>query len=105
MDQVLDPEELEVRLGEAVRAVRLQKNLDQISLAKQAGVSVTALKHLESGEGAGVKTLIKIIRALGREDWITQLAPVVSINPLHMVKEKSERQRAGRRVRGKKETL
>jgi transcriptional regulator with XRE-family HTH domain len=105
MDYILDSGELEVKLGEAVRAVRLQRNLDQISLAKQAGISVTALKHLESGQGATVKTLVKIVRALGRNDWIMQLAPVVSINPLHMVKEKKARQRAGRKARGKKETL
>jgi transcriptional regulator with XRE-family HTH domain len=105
MDQILDPEELEVKLGENVRAARLQKNLDQISLAKQAGVSVTALKHLESGEGANIKTLVRVIRALNRQEWITQLAPIVSINPLHMVKQKHKRQRAGRKASGKKEAL
>ncbi len=100
MDRIYKSEELEAKLGEGVRALRLQKNLDQISLSKRAGVSVTALKHLESGEGATIKTLVKIVRALGRDDWFLMLAPEISINPLYMVKTK-ERQRASRRPSGK----
>lgn len=103
MNQILDIEELERKLGAHLRALRLQKNLDQISLAKQAGLSVTALKHLESGGGASLKTLIKVLRVLGRESWFDLLAPTISVNPLHMMKQKKERQRASRRDRGKKE--
>ena len=56
----------EAELGEQARNLRLRQNLDQKSLAEQAGVGLSALKNLESGKGATLKTLIKTLRALGR---------------------------------------
>ena len=105
MEMAWTPQELELMLGENLKTVRLQKNLDRKTLCERAGVSMNALKHLESGQGATVKTLIRIIRALGRQDWLTSIAPQVSINPLHMVRNKTLRQRASKRPRmyGKKE--
>lgn len=95
----LNIEEMEVVLGENIKKLRLQKNLDRETLATQAGISVTAIKNLESGKGATTKTLLKVIRSLGREDWLRSLAPIASINPLHMVKNRPIRQRAsGRRL-------
>jgi transcriptional regulator with XRE-family HTH domain len=96
MDQVLTPDEWLQRLGEAIRDLRLAHNLAQVDLASQAGVSRTALRHLESGEGATLSTLIRIIRALGREDWLASLTAQPTINPLHMVRQAHKRQRASR---------
>ncbi len=66
---------------------------------------MNALRHLEAGQGAALKTLILIVRALGRLDWLAGIAPQVSINPLHTVRDKPLRERASRRPRkyGKKE--
>ena len=89
-------EEWESDLGEQMRALRLRANLDQISLAERAGIGLTAVKNLESGKGATVKTLIKTLRALDRADWLTSLAPPVGISPLQMLKTKPARQRASR---------
>lgn len=86
--------EWEIELGQQIRAIRLRMNFDQISLADTAGISLTALKNLETGKGATVKTLIRVLRALGRPDWLTTLAPPVSISPLQMLKTKKARQRA-----------
>ena len=93
-------EEWESELGEQVRALRLRANLDQITLVARAGIGLTALKNLESGKGATVKTLIKALRALDRAAWLSSLAPSVSISPLQMLKAKPARQRASPR-RGK----
>lgn len=87
-------EEWEIELGEQVRGMRLRANLDQVTLAERAGVGLTAVKNLESGKGAAIKTLIKTLRALGRADWLASLAPPVSISPLRMLKSKPARQRA-----------
>ena len=97
MKQIFSPQELGEELGEGLRALRLQKNLDQKTLGEMAGVSVSALKHLESGQGATVNTLVRVARTLGRQDWIRGIAPQVTINPLHMVKGPAPRQRARRR--------
>lgn len=84
-------------LGEQMRALRLRADLDQISLAGRAGVALTAIKNIESGKGATLKTLIKILRALDRADWLASLAPPVSISPMQMLKAKPVRQRASRK--------
>jgi transcriptional regulator with XRE-family HTH domain len=87
-------EELEVQLGQQIRALRLLRNVDQQSLAAQAGVALSALKHVESGKGATLKTLLKVLRALDRLDWLKSLSPAVSISPLQLLAQKAPRQRA-----------
>lgn len=97
MENAKTVEEWESDLGDQMRALRLRANLDQISLAERAGISLTAIKNLESGKGATLKTLIKALRALSRADWLSTIAPAVSISPLQMLKAKPARQRASRR--------
>lgn len=96
------PQELEAALGENLKALRLQKNLNRQSLCERAGISESALRHIEGGKGATLKTLIRVVRALDRESWLTGLSPQVTINPLHMVRAKQPRQRASRTTNGKK---
>jgi hypothetical protein len=52
------------------------------------------LRHLESGQGANLTTLIRVVRALDKQDWLQGLAPRVTINPLHMPSSHATRQRA-----------
>ena len=103
MGNISTPQELEAALGESLKALRLQKNLNRRILCERAGISENALRHLEGGKGATVKTLVRVIRALDREGWLTGISPQISINPLHMIREKQPRQRASRRTHGKKE--
>jgi len=72
-------------------------NLDQKSLADRAGVSLNAVKHLESGRGARVNSLIKVLRALERADWLDALAPTVSISPMQILRKGSREPRRARR--------
>ena len=103
MDIISTPAELETTLGENIKALRLQKNLDRRTLCAQAGISETALRNLEGGKGATLKTFTRVIKALDRESWLTSLAPQVSINPLHLLRDKQPRQRASRRSHEKNE--
>lgn len=103
MGSITTPQELEAVLGDNLKALRLHKNLSRQMLCERAGISETALRHLEGGKGATLKTLIRVVKALDRESWLTGIAPQVTINPLHMVREKQPRQRASRRTHGKKE--
>lgn len=96
MDKASSLQELELLLGEGVKQLRLQKNLDRQTLCDRAGISMNALRHLEGGEGATVKTLILTVRALDRLDWLTRLSPEISINPLHTIRDKPLRERARR---------
>ena len=100
MDTIRTSAELEEIMGSRLRELRLLKNLDQVSLAERAGVSLNALKHLETGKGARVSSLIKVLRGLDRTDWLQTLTPAVSISPIQMLKrENREPKRARRRPR------
>src|SRR5882672_9837952 len=86
--------DLEASLGASLRALRLDRNIDQKTIAERAGVSLHALKNLESGQGSSIKTLVAVLRALGREDWLETIAPVATINPLTLTRLAAPRQRA-----------
>jgi transcriptional regulator with XRE-family HTH domain len=92
----LTTDEWAMELGRHLRDLRLRRNIDQRQLAEQAAVALNVIKNLEGGKGATVTSLIKVIRALGREDWLSTLAPQVSISPLQMLKAKPVRQRASK---------
>ena len=96
MTESMTTEEWELTLGRQLRDLRLRQNVDQRQLAEQAGVALNVIKNLEAGKGATVKSLVKVLRALGRVEWIESLAPAVSISPLQMLKSKPSRQRASR---------
>lgn len=105
MKRLSTPRELEEILGEHIKNIRLQKNIDRQSLSAQAGVSVTALRNLEGGKGAAIKTLVRVVKALNKEDWLNSLAPQASINPLHIVRNKPQRQRASRKKHASQEKI
>jgi transcriptional regulator with XRE-family HTH domain len=92
-----DPDDLEQVLAHHLRTLRLRLNLDQRELAARSGVALGVVKRLESGRGATLKSLIKVLRTLGRADWIHSLAPEVTISPLQMLQTKRPRQRASKR--------
>lgn len=96
MTESMTTEEWEATLGRQLRDLRLRQNVDQRQLAEQAGVALNVVKNLEAGKGATVKSLVKVLRTLGRIAWLETLAPVVSISPLQMLKSKLSRQRASR---------
>jgi transcriptional regulator with XRE-family HTH domain len=92
--QARTPEELEVILGEHLKRFRLSQPLDQQTLAHRAGISRRALQGLEAGSGSTLRTLVLVLRALGREGWLETVAPEPTINPLHLTRQAKTRQRA-----------
>jgi transcriptional regulator with XRE-family HTH domain len=95
--------ELESDLGRRVRAVRLFHELSQVELARQANVSVGAVKHLESGAGATVRTLMRVLHALDETSWLEALRPPAPVfSPLEVLRAQQaarpQRQRVRRRA-------
>jgi transcriptional regulator with XRE-family HTH domain len=80
----------EAILGDQVRQVRITRNLDQTQLANLADVSVGAVSNLERGKGSSLRTLISVLRALGRTDWIESLAPAVGVSPMQLLRSKQK---------------
>jgi transcriptional regulator with XRE-family HTH domain len=58
-----------LKIGEKIKTIRLSKGIKQIELAKMAGISNTYLSDIEKGRtNPSIKTLAKIVHALGAED-------------------------------------
>ena len=98
-------EELEQSLGASVRALRVSAGLTQVELAERGNVSVGALKHLESGAGATITTLVKVLRALDADAWIATLAPPATFDPMALLEQRRKEARAAKapmRVRRKR---
>lgn len=92
--------EWEALIGAQVREERLRRGIDQASLATTANVSTQSLSGLENGAGTRLATLIKVVRALGREAWLEELAPLTEVSPLAMLRDRDRttpRRRAPRR--------
>lgn len=96
MGQSRTVEEWEAELGESLKKLRLHRNLDQATLAARAGISVRSLRNLESGNGSSLRTLVQVVRTLGRESWLELIAPVPTVNPLMMTRHAIPRQRASK---------
>lgn len=96
----------EASIGEQIRSERVSRNLDQARLASLADISIGALSNLERGKGSSLKTLITVLRALDRTDWLESLAPPVSISPIQLLRAKRRFQpdRTRMRVRNSKRT-
>lgn len=90
------PNELQILLGERLKRLRLNRNLDQRTTAERAGVSERALRNLESGRGSTVETLLRILKALDHLQGIEMLAPEAGVDPLDLLRRPKARQRARR---------
>ena len=85
MFDVETPAEQCAALGQRVRALRLQRNITQARLARDAGVSRPTLSVLERSGSASLETLARVLYALGRESELGGLVapdPVMSLDAL-----------------------
>lgn len=88
MDTIISIMEYLTKIADQVRSLRIDQELDQAGLAALANVSVGAIKNLESGKGSSLTTLIAVVTALGRADWLESLNPQSDFDPLAMLKAK-----------------
>jgi len=90
---------MEQTLGRNVRARRVAANLTQVELAERANLSVGAVQHLETGAGATITTLVKVLQVLGSEAWLDQLAPAPQFSPLQALQQQQRAAVPRQRVR------
>lgn len=90
-------EDLELSLGEGVRAHRLRQGLTQAELAERANVALGALKALEQGRNSTTRTLAKVLRALGQTEWVNRLSPPApTFSPLALLEKSAAARRTSR---------
>ncbi len=92
----------EAEFGAQIRRARLIEDITQEELATKANITKRTLSKLENGQGSTLTTILKVLRALGRDDWLGTLEPEPTVSPLRMAREAagiSEPQRASRRTK------
>jgi transcriptional regulator with XRE-family HTH domain len=94
--RIRTPDEIATEIGKNLRTLRIDKNLDQTTVAARAGISVRSLRNLESRDGSSLRTLILVLRVLGREAWFDTVAPTPTINPIMTTSKAVPRQRASK---------
>jgi len=86
-------------LGERVARHRLERNLTQAELAKEAGISKRTLIRLEAGESTQLTNLVRVLRSLGLLENLDALVPPPVPSPIEQLRTKGrERKRASPRT-------
>lgn len=78
-----------------VQRERLNQNITQRDLARQAGVSRTVIQSLEGGRGCTLAHLLRVMRALGVLGQLDAFLPDPGISPIQLARmQGSVRERA-----------
>jgi transcriptional regulator with XRE-family HTH domain len=90
-------------IGSALRDRRVRAGLTQEDLAQQADISLGALQNLEHGKGSSVRSLLRVSRLLGTDQWVDVLQPphAPTLSPMQLLREQKsavKRTRVRRRV-------
>lgn len=75
------------KLGEAMKRLRLERNVSQKELAQSAGVSISSVAAMERGESVSLKTLISLLRALNSLDMLSDFFKEQEISPITYAKQ------------------
>jgi transcriptional regulator with XRE-family HTH domain len=83
------------RIGEFVKAERINQQKSQEQLSAEAGISRSTLSLLERGEKVNLITLIQVLRVLDQLQWLESFEITKKISPMDYIKlqKKHERQR------------
>ena len=87
-------------LGSRIALHRLNRNLTQAQLAKEAGVSLSTVTRMESGSSSQISNLVRVLRALDLLENLNLLIPQPAVSPIQQLKLEG---RARKRARPAKE--
>jgi len=82
---VATSDQLEAALCKRLENIRLSRNITQIQLADEAGVSPRTIGRLEKGQGVSVDTFIRVLTALGIQQNLEALLPDPTVRPIERI--------------------
>lgn len=88
-------------LGDRLARHRLDRNLTQAQLAREAGVSKRTIIRLENGESSQLTNLVRVLRALGILGNLEVLVPAPLASPLAQLRSRSRERRRASPAAGK----
>ena len=91
-------EQIENVLKQRVETIRLQQNITQRQLARDAGVSLGTVARLKSEKTITLNSFVRILIALRLQNHLDGFLPVLSVSPLELLEMRGRvRQRASSR--------
>lgn len=79
-------DEVEARIGRAIRDLRIDAGYSQDELADRTSLSRSAIQGLENGSGSRLATVIRVLRALDRLDALDELTPRTEPTPMELLR-------------------
>ncbi len=102
---ILADEAILAEIGQRIANRRVELNLTQADVAKQAGVSKRTVENIESGASGQMSTMIRIFRVLDLMENMDRLIPEAVPKPIDLLKQKNKiRVRASSKKSAKKKT-
>jgi putative transcriptional regulator len=102
MKNISSDDALLKELGDRLQRNRLNRNMTQAALAKEAGISERTIIRIEQGHSTQLSNLIRLLRSLGLLENMDVLVPKPAISPIQQMKVQSKsRQRASSSKPGK----
>ena len=80
-------------LGLRLARHRLDRNLTQADLAREAGLSKRTVERIEAGESAQLSNLVRLARALGIVEFFDAFIPEPAVSPVAQLKLLGKRRR------------
>jgi transcriptional regulator with XRE-family HTH domain len=78
-------DQIEAALCKRLENIRLSRNVTQVQLAEEAGVSPRTIGRLEKGQGVSVDTFVRVLTALGIQQNLEALLPDPTVRPIERV--------------------
>jgi len=72
-------------LGRRIQRHRLDRNVTQGRLAREAGVSTPTVQRLEAGASVQLVSMLRVLRALGMLDRAEMLVPEPGVRPMALL--------------------
>lgn len=91
------PSEITQILGERLKKHRLIRNFTQTELANRAGVGISTIARIETGQGGNLDNVVKIAIGLGLINEFAELFDIAPANIKEVIDQKNLRQRASKK--------
>lgn len=88
-------------IGQRLARRRLDLQMTQAELARQAGVGRATIERLEAGHSLQMTSIVRVLRALGLVESLLSALPEPGIRPMDLVRlrDKMRKRAPGRRTR------
>ncbi|MFH1466068.1 MAG: helix-turn-helix transcriptional regulator [Pseudomonadota bacterium] len=91
IEGVLTDDAILAELGQRLQRHRLDQNVTQAQVAREAGLSTPTVQRVEAGSSVQLASLLRVMRVLGLLDQVEGLVPQPGVRPMELL------QRGGRR--------